>query len=200
MLTQKDLPYAFDALEPHFDAQTMELHFTKHHKGYVDKANAALEGTDLSDKSAEEIITKLDQLPQEKQQAVTNTVGGHLNHTLFWDILTPTKVAPSEKLLQVFKNDIGEDSHDKFVAAASTVFGSGWTWLVVNKEGKLEITTTKNQDSPLMQGLTPILGLDVWEHAYYLKYQNKRPEYINAFFELVNWEKVEENYNATQSN
>ncbi|PTE38693.1 superoxide dismutase [Staphylococcus equorum] len=193
-----NLPYGFDALEPHIDQQTMEIHHDKHHNTYVTKLNAAVEGTDLESKSIEEIVANLDSVPENIQTAVRNNGGGHLNHSLFWELLTPNseekgtvvdKIKEQWGSLDAFK--------EEFANQAAARFGSGWAWLVVN-DGKLEIVTTPNQDSPLTEGKTPILGLDVWEHAYYLKYQNKRPDYISAFWNVVNWEKVDELYSAAK--
>ncbi|KRG10278.1 superoxide dismutase [Staphylococcus sp. NAM3COL9] len=193
-----NLPYGFDALEPHIDQQTMEIHHGKHHNTYVTKLNAAVEGTDLESKSIEEIVANLDSVPENIQTAVRNNGGGHLNHSLFWELLTPNseekgtvvdKIKEQWGSLDAFK--------EEFANQAAARFGSGWAWLVVN-DGKLEIVTTPNQDNPLTEGKTPILGLDVWEHAYYLKYQNKRPDYISAFWNVVNWEKVDELYNAAK--
>jgi Fe-Mn family superoxide dismutase len=191
------LDYDYSALEPHIDAKTMEIHHTKHHQGYVTKANAALEVTDFADKSVEEVLASIGKLPVDKKQAVINNAGGHANHSLFWKILSPTKTTPEGDLLDKINSDLGgmEKMKEDFSAAAATRFGSGWAWIVVNN-GKLEITSTANQDSPLMDGRTPILGLDVWEHAYYLSYQNRRPDYINAFFNVINWGQVAENLQA----
>nr|7W6W_A Chain A, Superoxide dismutase [Staphylococcus equorum]7W6W_B Chain B, Superoxide dismutase [Staphylococcus equorum]7W6W_C Chain C, Superoxide dismutase [Staphylococcus equorum]7W6W_D Chain D, Superoxide dismutase [Staphylococcus equorum] len=193
-----NLPYGFRALEPHIDQQTMEIHHDKHHNTYVTKLNAAVEGTDLESKSIEEIVANLDSVPENIQTAVRNNGGGHLNHSLFWELLTPNseekgtvvdKIKEQWGSLDAFK--------EEFANQAAARFGSGWAWLVVN-DGKLEIVTTPNQDNPLTEGKTPILGLDVWEHAYYWKYQNKRPDYISAFWNVVNWEKVDELYNAAK--
>ena len=193
-----NLPYGFDALEPHIDQQTMEIHHDKHHNTYVTKLNAAVEGTDLESKSIEEIVANLDSVPENIQTAVRNNGGGHLNHSLFWELLTPNseekgtvvdKIKEQWGSLDAFK--------EEFADKAAARFGSGWAWLVVNN-GNLEIVTTPNQYNPLTEGKTPILGLDVWEHAYYLKYQNKRPDYISAFWNVVNWEKVDELYSAAK--
>jgi Fe-Mn family superoxide dismutase len=200
--TLPDLPYAYDALEPHIDAKTMEIHHTKHHKAYIDKVNAALEGTEFADKPVEEVIAHLAKLPEEKKTAVRNNGGGHANHSLFWTLLSPSGGGEPEGELgeainKAFKSFA--DFKEQFAAAATTRFGSGWAWLYV-EDGKLQIGSTANQDSPLMgkqiAGIagTPILGLDVWEHAYYLKYQNKRPDYITAFWNVVNWDEVARRY------
>ncbi|MCL4151406.1 UNVERIFIED_CONTAM: hypothetical protein GTU68_059217 [Idotea baltica] len=171
----------------------MEIHHTKHHQGYVTKANAALEGTAFADKSVEEVLSSISDLPEEKRGAVINNAGGHANHSLFWSILTSETKTPSGELLAKINSDLGgiDKFKEDFSNAAATRFGSGWAWLVVSN-GKLEVTSTPNQNSPLMEGKTPILGLDVWEHAYYLNYQNRRPDYINAFFNVVDWDKVAE--------
>jgi superoxide dismutase, Fe-Mn family len=194
--TLPDLPYAFDALEPHIDAKTMEIHHGKHHQGYVDKLNKALEGTGLEDKPVEELLKDLSGVAEDKKQAVINNGGGHANHSLFWEIMTKPGqgMKPSSDLMEAMKKSFGsgEACHEKFVKAAKSHFGSGWCWLVVNESGALEIMTTPNQDSPLMFGKKPILGLDVWEHAYYLRYQNKRPDYVDAFIKIINWDNVSE--------
>lgn len=190
-----ELGYAFDALEPFIDAKTMEIHHGKHHQGYVDKLNKALEGTELVDKAVEELLSDLSALPEDKKQAIINNGGGHLNHSFFWPILKKDAEPPVE-VFDAIKEKFGslEEFKTKFKEGATTVFGSGWAWLVVNRSGQLEIMQTKNQDSPVSQGMVPVLGLDVWEHAYYLKYQNKRPDYVEAFFNIINWEKVNENF------
>ena len=199
------LDYSYDALEPYFDAETMEVHHSKHHQGYTDKLNAALsEHTELAEQSAERIITNLDSVPEEIRQAVRNSGGGYINHNLFWQTLTPPKEGqelPDIDITHEIKNKYGsyESFVETFTAAASSHFGSGWIWLVVDKDGQLEITTTVNQDSPFTDGKTPILTLDVWEHAYYLKYQNRRPEYIEAWWNIVNWQKVNELYEAAMN-
>lgn len=198
--TLPELGYSYDALEPHFDAKTMEIHHSKHHQAYVNNANTALEGTQWADKSAEEVIKNLDKLPSDKQTAVRNNAGGHANHSLFWTILkTGTQLKGSLK--EAIERDFGsvDAFKEAFEKAAATRFGSGWAWLV--KQGdKLAVVSTANQDSPLMgkdiagcEG-TPIIGLDVWEHAYYLNYQNRRPDYIKAFWNVVNWDKAQENF------
>ncbi|OBX83440.1 superoxide dismutase [Mn] [Moraxella nonliquefaciens] len=198
--TLPELGYSYDALEPHFDKETMEIHHSRHHQAYVNNANAALEGSEWADKSAEEVIANLDKIPADKQTAVRNNAGGHANHSLFWTVLkTGTELKGSLK--DAIVRDFGsvEAFQEQFEKAAATRFGSGWAWLV--KQGdKLAVVSTANQDSPLMgkdiagcEG-TPIIGLDVWEHAYYLKYQNKRPDYIKAFWNVVNWDKAQENF------
>lgn len=187
------LNYEYAALEPVIDAQTMEIHYTKHHNAYVTNLNKAVEGTEYADKSIEELVKGWAELPEDIQTAVRNNGGGHYNHTLFWEEL----VAPSQakeipadleaKLVEAFGSVDG--FKEKFAAAAASRFGSGWAWLVSN-DGKLEVVSTPNQDNPLTDGLVPLLGLDVWEHAYYLNYQNRRPDYIKAFWDVVNWEVV----------
>lgn len=191
------LPYAFDALEPHIDAQTMEIHHDRHHATYVNNLNAALEGhDDLSSKSVEDLISNLDAVPENIRTAVRNNGGGHANHSLFWTILSPNGGGnPTGEVADAINESFGsyEKFKEEFAKAAAGRFGSGWAWLIVDN-GKLAITSTPNQDSPLMEGKTPILGLDVWEHAYYLKYQNKRPDYIQAFFNIINWDEVNRRY------
>jgi Fe-Mn family superoxide dismutase len=197
--TLPELPYAYDALEPHFDARTMEIHHSKHHQGYTNNVNAALEGTDLADASIEEVLTNISSLPADKQQAVINNGGGFANHSLFWTILSPNGGgAPTGSLAAAIDSDLGgfEAFKEAFAKAAATRFGSGWAWLSVSAEGTLVVHSTANQDSPIMDGHTPILGLDVWEHAYYLHYQNRRPDYISAFWNVVNWEQVQANFDA----
>ncbi len=190
------LPYDYDALEPHIDEQTMIIHHTKHHQAYIDKLNAAIEGhPDLQKKSAEELIKNLNVVPDAIKTAVRNHGGGHLNHSFFWQIMRNDEQAPGSEIAREINKKFG--SFDKFKElfsnAAAGVFGSGWAWLVVNN-GELEIITTPNQDSPLTQNKTPILGIDMWEHAYYLKYQNRRPEYITAWLNVIDWEKVNEHF------
>ncbi|WP_281200469.1 superoxide dismutase [Staphylococcus schleiferi] len=192
------LPYDYDALEPHIDKETMVLHHDKHHNTYVKKLNAAVEGTDLEDKSIEDLIANLDSVPEDKRTAVRNNGGGHLNHSFFWQIISPNSEEKGEVVDKIKEQWGSLDAFKKeFAEKAAGQFGSGWAWLVVNN-GQLEIVTTPNQDSPLTNGQTPILNLDVWEHAYYLKYQNKRPDYINSFWNVVNWEKVDELYQAAK--
>ncbi|MBA8761776.1 superoxide dismutase [Staphylococcus coagulans] len=192
------LPYDYDALEPHIDKETMVLHHDKHHNTYVTKLNAAVEGTDLENKSIEDLIANLDSVPEDKRTAVRNNGGGHLNHSFFWQIISPNSEEKGEVVNKIKEQWGSLDAFKKeFADKAAGQFGSGWAWLVVNN-GQLEIVTTPNQDSPLTNGQTPILNLDVWEHAYYLKYQNKRPDYINSFWNVVNWEKVDELYQAAK--
>ena len=200
--TLPELPYAYDALEPHFDARTMEIHHTKHHQGYTTKVNAALEGTAHEGSSIEEVLAKISSLPADKQQAVINNGGGFANHSLFWSVLSPNGGgAPSGSLAQAIEDELGgfDAFKEAFASAAATRFGSGWAWLSVDGSGNLVVHSTANQDSPIMDGHTPILGLDVWEHAYYLHYQNRRPDYIAAFWSVVNWEQVQANYNAAKN-
>lgn len=196
-----ELPYAYDALEPHIDKETMNIHHTKHHNTYVTNLNAAVEGkADLESKSIEELISNLDAVPEDIRTAVRNNGGGHANHSLFWTILCPNGGgAPTGELADAIASKFGsfDQFKEKFANAAKTRFGSGWAWLVVNN-GELEVTSTPNQDSPLMEGKTPILGLDVWEHAYYLNYQNRRPDYISAFFNVVKWDEVAKRYDAAK--
>lgn len=196
-----ELPYAYDALEPHIDKETMNIHHTKHHNTYVTNLNAAVEGkADLESKSIEELISNLDAVPEDIRTAVRNNGGGHANHSLFWTILCPNGGgAPTGELADAIASKFGsfDQFKEEFANAAKTRFGSGWAWLVVNN-GELEVTSTPNQDSPLMEGKTPILGLDVWEHAYYLNYQNRRPDYISAFFNVVKWDEVAKRYNAAK--
>lgn len=193
------LPYAYDALEPHIDKATMEFHHDKHHQAYVDKANAALEGTEWADKPIEEVIANLSSLPADKQGPVRNNGGGHYNHSLFWEALSPDGGEPAGELLDAINDAFGsfDDFKSQFEAAGANQFGSGWAWLVLDG-GKLAITSTANQDSPLTDGKTPLLGNDVWEHAYYLNYQNRRPDYLKAFWNIVNWDKVAERYAAAR--
>ena len=195
------LPYAEDALEPHFDKETMNIHHTRHHNTYVTNLNAALQGNEeLLSKSVEEVIANLDAVPEAVRTAVRNNGGGHANHSLFWQILSPNGGgAPTGELADAINSKFGslESFKEEFAKAATTRFGSGWAWLSVSN-GELELTSTPNQDSPLMEGKTPILGLDVWEHAYYLKYQNKRPDYIGAFWNVLNWDEVAKRYNEAK--
>lgn len=198
------LPYAYDALEPHFDKQTMEIHHTKHHQTYVNNANAALEGTEFADLPVDELIAKLDQVPADKKTVLRNNAGGHSNHSFFWKGLK-TGTTLSGDLKAAIEKDFGSVDAFKaeFEKAAATRFGSGWAWLV-KKGDKLAVVSTANQDSPLMGEAvsgasgTPIVGLDVWEHAYYLKYQNKRPDYIKAFWEVVNWDEAAARFSSAK--
>lgn len=195
------LPYAYDALEPHIDKETMNIHHTKHHNTYITNVNAALEGNaELAAKSVEELVSNLDAVPEAIRTAVRNNGGGHANHSLFWTILSPNGGGePSGELAEAIKAKFGsyDSFKEEFAKAATTRFGSGWAWLVVNN-GELEVTSTPNQDSPLMEGKTPILGLDVWEHAYYLNYQNRRPDYIASFWNVVNWDEVSKRFSAAK--
>ena len=198
------LPYAFDALEPHIDTQTMEIHHTRHHQTYVNNLNAALKDTGLDDKPVEASVSAVDSLPEAVRTAVRNNAGGHYNHSLFWTVMSPTGGGvPQGELASAIDRDLGgfDAFKDAFTKAALTRFGSGWAWLSVTAAGKLVVESSANQDSPLTQGVgsgnTPILGLDVWEHAYYLKYQNRRPEYIVAFYNVVDWAEVARRYAAT---
>ena len=193
-----ELPYAYDALEPYIDAETMTLHHDKHHATYVANANAALEKHPELGDDLEVILADLDKIPADIRQAVINNGGGALNHSLFWEFLSPEKQEPTADVLAAIEEAFGsfEDFKTAFTQAATTRFGSGWAWLVVNKDGKLEVISTANQDNPISEGKKPILGLDVWEHAYYLKYHNVRPDYIKAFFDIINWAKVAELYQA----
>ncbi|MFS6480845.1 superoxide dismutase SodA [Streptococcus agalactiae] len=196
-----DLPYAYDALEPHIDAETMALHHDKHHATYVANANAALEKHPEIGEDLEALLADVSQIPEDIRQAVINNGGGHLNHALFWELMSPEETQISQELSEDIDATFGsfEDFKAAFTAAATGRFGSGWAWLVVNAEGKLEVLSTANQDTPIMEGKKPILGLDVWEHAYYLNYRNVRPNYIKAFFEIINWNKVNELYQAAKA-
>jgi len=192
------LPYDYAALEPHIDEQTMRLHHDKHHQAYVDKANGALEGTEWEGKPIEEVIANLDSLPDDKKGVVRNNGGGHLNHSLFWESMSPDGGGePSGDLASAISDAFGsfDAFKEQFEAAGVGQFGSGWAWLVLDG-GSLKITSTPNQDSPISSGATPLVGNDVWEHAYYLKYQNKRPDYLKAWWNVVNWDKVAERYAA----
>ncbi len=192
-----ELPYAYDALEPHIDKETMNIHHTKHHNTYVTKLNDAIAGkADLESKSLEELVAGVNELPSDVQTAVRNNGGGHYNHSLFWNLLSPNGGGkPTGEVASAIANKYGtlDKFKEEFAAAAAGRFGSGWAWLIV-ENGEVEIVSTPNQDNPVMEGKTPILGLDVWEHAYYLKYQNKRPDYISAFWNVVNWDEVERLY------
>lgn len=198
--TLPELGYAYDALESHIDARTMEIHHTKHHAGYVAKLNGAIEGTEMENVALEDLMKNISKYPG----AVRNNGGGHYNHSLFWTVMGPNKGgAPSGELAEAINSAFGsfDKFKEEFSNAAATRFGSGWAWLIV-KDGKLHVTSTPNQDNPLMdvadvQG-TPILGIDVWEHAYYLNYQNRRPDYISAFYNVINWDEVAKNYSAAK--
>ncbi|MBB6322480.1 superoxide dismutase [Paraburkholderia tropica] len=201
-----DLPYAVDALEPHIDTRTMEIHHSKHHQTYVNNLNAALEGTEFQDLPVEALVARVESLPEALRPAVRNNGGGHANHSLFWTVMSPRGGGePDGALAAAIDADLGGFAafKDAFTKAALTRFGSGWAWLSVNAQGKLVVESTGNQDSPLMAGLmsgnTPILGLDVWEHAYYLKYQNRRPEYIGAFYNVIDWAEVARRYAAARA-
>lgn len=200
------LAYAYTALEPHIDAQTMEIHHAKHHQAYVNNLNAALDGTEWAAQPLPAVIRHIDALPEKLRPAVRNNGGGHANHSLFWSVMSTTGGgAPSGDLAQAIEQDLGgfEAFKTAFTQAAISRFGSGWAWLTVDAQGKLHVESTANQDSPLMVGIasgnTPILGLDVWEHAYYLKYQNRRPEYIQAFYNVVDWAEVARRFAAAQT-
>ena len=202
-----ELGYAYDALEPHFDAQTMEIHYSKHHNTYVTKLNAALEGTGMEDEPVESLISDLSKVPEAKQTAVRNNGGGHANHSFFWKTLSPDGGGtPVGDLAAAIDAELGgfDAFKEAFAAAGAGRFGSGWAWLVVTGDGKLAVTSTPNQDSPIMKGIaevegTPVIGLDVWEHAYYLKYQNKRPDYIAAYWNVVDWNAAEVNYKQAKA-
>ncbi|OZI17228.1 superoxide dismutase [Bordetella genomosp. 7] len=201
--TLPELPYAYDALEPHIDSQTMEIHYTKHHQTYINNLNAALEGAGLpTDQPIDDLMRRLDTLPESVRGPVRNNGGGHANHSLFWTVMSPQGGGqPGGALSAALDAELGgmDAFRDAFTKAALTRFGSGWAWLSVTPQGKLMVESTPNQDSPLMHGNTPILGLDVWEHAYYLKYQNRRPDYIAAFFNVVHWDEVARRYDAAKS-
>ena len=196
-----ELPYAYDALEPHFDTRTMEIHHSKHHAGYTAKLNAALEGTEFADKEIEDVLSNISALPTDKVQTVINNGGGFANHSLFWTVLSPNGGGtPDGDLGAAIDATFGSFDAFKteFANAAATRFGSGWAWLSVDADGGLKVHSTANQDSPIMDGLTPILGLDVWEHAYYLNYQNRRPDYISAFWSVIDWAQVAEYFAAAK--
>jgi Fe-Mn family superoxide dismutase len=193
-----DLPYAYDALEPHIDEETMRIHHDKHHQAYVDKANEALEGTEWADREVEDVLRNLSSLPGDKQTAVRNNGGGHCNHSLFWQMLSPDGGGePEGDLAAAIEETFGsfDSFKGEFKKAGITRFGSGWAWLVSDSSG-LAVVSTPNQDSPISDGSVPLLGCDVWEHAYYLKYQNRRPDYIDAFWNVVNWSYVAERFAA----
>jgi Fe-Mn family superoxide dismutase len=192
------LGYAFDALDPFIDATTMEIHHDKHHQAYVTNLNKALQGTDIGTPPINKLIADLDSVPENIRTAVRNNGGGHANHSLFWQLLKKDGGLPTGEVSAAIDSDLGgyDKFKEDFKKAALTRFGSGWAWVSVNKDKKLVIESTPNQDSPIMAGNSPILGIDVWEHAYYLKYQNRRPEYVEAFFSIINWPKVAELYSA----
>ncbi|MDG2382213.1 MAG: superoxide dismutase [Pirellulaceae bacterium] len=195
-----ELPYGYDALEPHIDARTMEIHHSKHHQAYINKVNDAIAGTDLESKSIEDLISGLSSVPENIRNVVRNNGGGHANHSLFWTILSASGGGtPSGDLAAAIEADLGgfERFKEAFSGAAATRFGSGWSWLSIDG-GKLLVESTPNQDSPLMDGRVPLLGLDVWEHAYYLKYQNRRPDYVAAFFNVINWDEVAKRFAAAK--
>lgn len=202
-----NLDYAYDALEPHIDARTMEIHHSKHHNAYITKVNSAIEGTELASKDIDDLISDLSAVPENIRGAVRNNGGGHANHSIFWKVIGPDSGGnPTGDLAGAIDSELGgfDAFKEAFANAGATRFGSGWAWLIVKGDGKLAVTSTPNQDNPLMKGIvetegTPVLGLDVWEHAYYLKYQNKRPDYINAFWNVVNWTAAEENYQKAKS-
>ena len=190
------LPYAYDALEPYIDEATMTIHHTKHHQAYIDNLNKAIEGTEYAEWTIEKLITDLDKLPENIRTAVRNNGGGHINHSLFWQVMGPGSKGKPEGILEIEINKTFgsfEEFQKEFENAGKTQFGSGWAWLVLDN-GKLAVTKTPNQDSPLTKGQIPILGVDVWEHAYYLKYQNRRPEYLGNFWKVVNWDEVSRRY------
>lgn len=196
-----ELPYAYDALEPHIDARTMEIHHTKHHQAYVDKLNAAVEGHDLGNPTVEDLVAAIHTIPEEIRTAVRNHGGGHANHSLFWTIMSPNGGgAPTGPVLSAIEKDFGgfDQFCSQFKAAAAGRFGSGWAWLSLTPEKKLVVEDTPNQNSPLMHGHTPLMGVDVWEHAYYLKYQNRRPDYVSAFLNVIDWEEVGRRHRAAQ--
>jgi Fe-Mn family superoxide dismutase len=196
--TLPNLPYAYNALEPHIDAKTMEIHHTKHHQAYINNANKALEGkADLSAKSVEDLISNMNAIPEEIRGVLRNNAGGHANHSLFWTLMGPNKGGePTGKIAEAITKTFGSFTafKEKFTLAATSRFGSGWAWLSVTKDGALEVHSTANQDSPLMEGKFPLLGVDVWEHAYYLNYQNRRPDYVAAFFNVINWDEVNKRF------
>ncbi|MBJ9953741.1 MULTISPECIES: superoxide dismutase [unclassified Acinetobacter] len=195
--TLPQLAYAYDALEPNIDTQTMEIHHTRHHQTYINNINAAIEGTEWEKLSVEALVSKVNEVPAELKNNVINNAGGHANHSLFWTVMSPQGGGePIKQIAAALEKDVGgfEKFKEAFTKAALTRFGSGWAWLSVTPEKKLIVESSANQDSPLMNGNIPVLGLDVWEHAYYLKYQNRRPEYIAAFFNVIHWEEVNRRY------
>jgi len=200
--TLPPLAYPYNALEPHIDARTMEIHHTKHHQAYINNVNNALKAhVDLESKSVEDLISNMNAIPEDIRNVVRNNGGGHANHTFFWTIIGPKAGGqPQGKVAEAINQTFGsfDAFKEKFAAAATSRFGSGWAWLTVSKDGKLEVSSSANQDSPLMEGKTPVLGIDVWEHAYYLNYQNRRPDYITAFWNVVNWAEVEKRFTAVK--
>ncbi len=200
--TLPPLAYPYNALEPHIDARTMEIHHTKHHQAYINNVNNAIKGkADLESKSVEDLIANMNAIPEDIRNVVRNNGGGHANHTFFWTIIGPKAGGqPQGNVAAAINQAFGsfDAFKEKFAQAAATRFGSGWAWVSVSKAGQLEISSTPNQDSPLMEGKTPILGIDVWEHAYYLHYQNRRPDYVAAFWNVVNWQEVEKRFNAVK--
>ena len=200
--TLPELPYAYDALEPHIDTETMKIHHTRHHQAYINNANAALEGSEYADLPVEQLVAKLKTLPENLQGPVRNNAGGHANHSLFWMVMSPKGGGePKGGVAKAIDADLGgfEKFKEAFTKAALTRFGSGWAWLSVTPGNKVVVESSANQDSPLSEGNTPILGLDVWEHAYYLKYQNKRPDYISAWWNVVKWSAVAKGYEAAKA-
>ena len=205
--TLPDLNYSYDALEPHFDARTMEIHHTKHHNAYITKVNDAIKGSDLESLSIEALISDLAAVPDSSRGAIRNNGGGHANHSFFWTLLSPNGGGtPTGALAQAIDSELGgfDAFKSAFSSAGATRFGSGWAWLVLKSDGTLSVTSTPNQDSPLMKGIadiegTPIVGLDVWEHAYYLKYQNLRPSYIEAFWNVIDWSKADAIYSSAKA-
>jgi superoxide dismutase, Fe-Mn family len=192
-----DLPYPYNALEPHIDEQTMQIHHGRHHNTYVTNLNNAVAGTEFENMDIEELMRNLDRVPEDKRTAVRNNGGGHANHSLFWQIMGPNGGGePTGAIAEAINQTFGsfEELKNQVNAAGAARFGSGWAWLVVDENGNLKVESTPNQDTPLMEGRTPILGVDVWEHAYYLKYQNRRPDYLNAWWNTVNWDAVNERY------
>jgi Fe-Mn family superoxide dismutase len=198
--TLPHLPYAYDALEPHIDAKTMEIHHRKHHQTYINNINAGIEGTPWENLTVEQLVTQVNNVPTQLKNTIINNAGGHANHSLFWTIMSPQGGGqPIGKIAVAIEAELGgfDNFKEAFTKAALTRFGSGWAWLTVTPDQKLLVESSANQDSPLMQGHTPILALDVWEHAYYLKYQNRRPEYISAFFNVIDWQEVNRRYEQT---
>ncbi|MGQ9372627.1 superoxide dismutase [Acinetobacter tandoii] len=195
--TLPHLPYAYDALEPHIDAKTMEIHHSKHHQTYINNINAGIEGTPWENLTVEQLVTQVNNVPTQLKNNIINNAGGHANHSLFWTIMSPQGGGqPIGKIAVAIEAELGgfDNFKEAFTKSALTRFGSGWAWLTVTPDQKLLVESSANQDSPLMQGHTPVLALDVWEHAYYLKYQNRRPEYISAFFNVVDWQEVNRRY------